>query len=385
MDSRNDRIFDLEDDPLVCGQVKRSVGEWSESGSACETMRAAMEEYKSFILRKWLFMLACLLVMIVVTGVALTIGDVKIGFWRSYQVLWEHITGNIQNVTYDFIIVDHRLPRIITGIVAGAGLAVAGVAMQSILKNPLADPYTTGVSSGAGFGATLAITMGVSVSSGQYAIVINAFIFSLVPTMVILSVARMKNASPTVMIMAGIAVMYIFNAMTTVMKLWADPNDLAEVFQWQVGTLSNAEWPDIILMVVVTVIGSAAILMLSKKLNVLATGDESAKALGVDADQLRMICMVIVALLSATIVSFTGLIGFVGLVAPHVVRLFIGSDNRYMVPASAMFGAALLITADLVGRTIMSPTVLQVGVITAFLGGPLFLWLIVRRKDEIWG
>ena len=330
-------------------------------------------------------MISCLVVAVIVTGVALTIGDVKIGFFGSYETLWNHIIGNIENKTYDYIITELRLPRIVTGIIAGAGLAVAGVAMQSILKNPLADPYTTGVSSGAGFGATMAITMGASVTTGQYAIVINAFIFSLIPTIVILSVAKMKNASPTVMIMAGIAVMYIFNAMTTVMKLWADPNDLAAVFQWQVGTLSSADWPDIYLMLPATLAGVIAVWILSKKLNVLATGDESAKALGVDADQLRMICMILVALISATIVSFTGLIGFVGLVAPHVVRLFIGSDNRYLVPASALFGSALLITADLVGRTIIAPTVLQVGVITAFLGGPLFLWLIVRRKEEIWG
>ena len=375
----------LKNDSLVCNEVKNSVIAWSQDQKETTEIHHAFLDYHKFILRKWIFMISCLVVAVIVTGVALTIGDVKIGFFGSYETLWNHIIGNIENKTYDYIITELRLPRIVTGIMAGAGLAVAGVAMQSILKNPLADPYTTGVSSGAGFGATMAITMGASVTTGQYAIVINAFIFSLIPTIVILSVAKMKNASPTVMIMAGIAVMYIFNAMTTVMKLWADPNDLAAVFQWQVGTLSSADWPDIYLMLPVTIAGVIAVWILSKKLNVLATGDESAKALGVDADQLRMICMILVALISATIVSFTGLIGFVGLVAPHVVRLFIGSDNRYLVPASALFGSALLITADLVGRTLIAPTVLQVGVITAFLGGPLFLWLIVRRKEEIWG
>lgn len=378
-------MFDLKEDNLVCDQVKRSVELWNRIEVHKEKLNETFSDYHKFIFRKWLFMGACVLVVIAVTGVALTMGDVPIGFWGSYETLWYHITGNIQNDTYDYIITDLRMPRIVTGIVAGAGLAVAGVAMQSILKNPLADPYTTGVSSGAGFGATLAITVGASITAGEYAIVLNAFIFSLVPVAVILSVAKMKNSSPTVMIMAGIAVMYIFNAMTTVLKLWADPNDLAAVYRWQVGTLSDAGWSDILIMSIVAVIGIAVIWILSKKLNVLATGDESAKALGVDADQLRIICMIVIALLSAAIVSFTGLIGFVGLVAPHVVRLFIGSDNRYLVPASALFGAALMITADLIGRTIIAPTVLQVGVITAFMGGPLFLWLIIRRKEEIWG
>lgn len=330
-------------------------------------------------------MAVCVVIMIFVAGTAITIGNFSIGILESYEVIWNHITGNKIDEQLDFIVIDLRLPRIVTGIVAGAGLAVAGVAMQSILKNPLADPYTTGVSSGAGFGATLAITLGVSFSTGQYAIVINAFLFALVPAFVIMSVAKMKNASPTVMIMAGVAIMYIFNAMTTVLKLWAKPDDLAGVYKWQVGTLASTSWSDIALIAVVVIIGIIAIQYLSRKLNVLATGDENAKALGINVDNLRIICMLLVACVSATVVSFTGLIGFVGLVAPHVVRLFIGADNRYLVPASCLFGAALMISADLIGRTILAPTVLQVGVITSFLGGPLFLWLIIRRKEDIWG
>jgi iron complex transport system permease protein len=271
------------------------------------------------------------------------------------------------------------------GIISGCGLAVAGVVMQSILKNPLADPYTTGVSAGALFGATVAITTQTSYTGGPYTIVMNAFIFSLVPTMVIAGVAKKRNASPTVMIMAGIAVMYIFNAMTTVMKLWSDPNSLADLYRWQVGSLTMATWDDLPIVFAVVIAGVVFTMLISKKLNVMSTGDESAKALGVNVETMRIACLIAVALMSAVIVSFTGLIGFVGLIAPHVARIFIGADNRYLIPASALFGATLMLASDLIGRTIIAPATLQVGVVTAFLGGPLFLWLIINRKNKVWG
>jgi iron complex transport system permease protein len=258
--------------------------------------------------------------------------------------------------------------------------------MQSTLMNPLADPYTTGVSSGASFGATLAITMGATVGSlGNYGLIVNAFIFSLIPTLLIVSVAKMKNASPTVMIMAGIAVMYIFNALTTVMMLWANPNDMAEVYRWQVGSLTKGSWSHIPIVLAVVAAGIVVIQLLSRKLNVLSTGDDNANSMGVDASRLRTVNLVIVSLVAAAVVSFTGLIGFVGLVSPHMVRMVIGPDNRYLVIGSAAFGAAMLILADLVGRTIIAPAVLEVGVITAFLGGPVFLWLMMKRNSEIWG
>ena len=376
----------IEKDPLIGDVAHTSIKEWCDSDySDKKGAETVVKDYHNYTRRKWLFIVICIFAAFITAGYALTVGDFDIGFFESYEILWQHITSNIVNTKYDYIITEYRLPRIVVGLIAGAGLAVAGATMQSLLKNPLADPYTTGVSSGAGFGASLAIVMGATVVSGQYSIVINAFIFSLIPTFVIILVSKIKNASPTVMIMAGIAVMYIFNALTTVIKLWADPNGLAAVFRWQVGTLSGASWSEVPIMLVITVAGYIVLQFLSKKLNVLSTGDESAKSLGIDVERLRIICLVTVALVTAAIVAFTGLIGFVGLVAPHIVRIFIGSDNRYLLPASAIFGAALLVIADLVGRTIIAPTVLQVGVITAFIGGPLFLWLIMKKDSKVWG
>jgi iron complex transport system permease protein len=178
--------------------------------------------------------------------------------------------------------------------------------------------------------------------------------------------------------------MYIFNAITTLIKLFADPNALKELYEWQVGTLAYTNMNDIPVMLIFVVSGYIILQFLSRKLNLLASGDESAKGLGIDAEKMRRLILLVVALVTASIVSFTGMIGFVGLVAPHIVRLFIGSDNRYLMPASAAFGALLLVVADLVGRLIIAPQILQVGVVTAFLGGPLFLWLILRKKSNVW-
>ena len=377
-------------DPLIKKIVRKSVEMWTREDPDNSQSAEIAEDYRKYVYRKWVFIALCIIGTVLVVGYALSVGDYHISFLDTYGIVWDHLIGNEpmtqEEKLEDSIIFTQRMPRIIVGILAGAGLAIAGVVMQSTLMNPLADPYTTGVSSGASFGATLGIVAGFSILGvSQYGTVVNAFVFSLIPMAVIVVVSRIKNASPTTMIMAGIAVMYIFNAFTTVISLMADPNDLQELYRWTVGSLAFANAEDIPVITAVVIVVGIVLQLMTNKLNILASGDESAKALGVDAEKLRRICLVLVALLSATVVSFTGLIGFVGLVAPHIVRTVIGPDNRFLLPASAAFGALLLVLADLIGRTVISPAVLQVGVITAFLGGPLFLWLILRKNSTIWG
>ncbi|MDR0509202.1 MAG: iron ABC transporter permease [Candidatus Methanoplasma sp.] len=342
------------------------------------------EQFRKYIWKKYVFIIICLMVSLVVAIYALTIGTYDIGFWECFRILVDHLQGNILDSTKDVIIWNVRLPRILLGAVVGAGLAVGGATMQSVLKNPLADSYTTGISSGASFGATIAIILGLTVAGGNGAIVANAFIFSLVPVLLIVVISGLRKTSPTTMILSGIAIMYVFNAITTVLMLMSDPDDLAAVYSWQVGSLSTATWDSIPISSAVTVAGVIALALLSNKLNILSAGDESAKSLGVDANKIRIISLLIVSLITASIVSFTGIIGFVGLVSPHVARLFIGSDNKFLIPASATFGVMLVLISDLVGRTVIAPAVLQVGVVTAFLGGPLFLYLLIKQRKEIW-
>ncbi len=362
--------------------IKEAVDAWvARDVDFCEEMT----QYNHDTALKLLFIAGCVVAAFLVAGWTLTIGDYPIGFFHSYEVLWDHIVGNSVDRTEDLIIWRVRTPRILTGLLAGFGLAICGAVMQSILKNPLADAYTTGVSSGASFGATLAIALGVSVAgAGGYALVANAFVFSLIPVLVIVTVAKMRGASPTTMIMAGIAVMYIFNATTTFIKLGVSDATLSMLFDWSVGSLDNSSWRQVEIMAVFVLPGYIVMQLLGRRLNVLSTGDESARAMGVDANTLRTISMLIVSLIAASIVSFTGLIGFIGLVCPHITRLIIGSDNRFLIPASAVFGAALLLGSDVVGRVIIAPEVIPVGVITSFIGGPMFLWLIIKQKKEVW-
>jgi iron complex transport system permease protein len=212
-----------------------------------------------------------------------------------------------------------------------------------------------------------------------------AFVFSLVPTFIIAMMSKFANASPTTVVMAGIGVMYLFNAMTTVMMLWANSSDLNRIFYWQVGSLALIKgWESIPIMFAVVLVGLIISMILSGKLNVLATGDDSAKALGINADRMRIFTLVLTGVVSAAIVSYTGLIGFVGLVTPHIVRMFIGADNRYLIPASALFGAALMLIADVIGRVVIYPSALPVGVVMAFIGGPFFLWMVIRRSNKAW-
>ena len=335
-----------------------------------------------------LFMAACVVSAIVAAGLIITVGEFQIGFSEVYQIIWDHITKGPPeegiDIIKDNVVWTLRLPRVLVGFVAGFGLAVAGAVMQSTMKNPMADSYTTGISSGAAFGATLGIVLNINIVSGDFSMIANSFLFSLAPTALIVLLSQKKALSSTSMILAGLAVMYIFNALTAAIKLMADPDSLAALYRFQVGTLNNSTWEDLPVMAIVTVIGTAALVLLSNRINVLSTGDESAKSLGINASKLRILCLVIVSLVSASIVAYTGIIGFVGLVAPHVARIFIGSDNKYLIPAAAVFGALLMIVSDFIGRTIISPSVLEVGVVTAFIGGPLFLWLILRQQKEVW-
>lgn len=368
------------------GPISAAVAKWSDRGRRDDhsTSGADIEVYSKYILRKWIFIIVCIVITVLVSGYSMTVGNYELGIIRSYEVLWEHITGNVTNITDDYVVWNLRAPRVFLGIVSGIALGAAGAVMQSILRNPLADPYTTGISSGASFGATLALGLGLSLVTNTYAVVVNAFIFALIPMVVIILVSRMKSTSPTTMIMAGIAVMYIFNAFSTIIKLWSSEETLSSIFAWSVGSIDTNNWNGVQIMTPIIAVGTVALIIMSRRLNVLSTGDESARSIGVDPGQLRIICLLIVSLITASTVSFTGLIGFIGLVCPHIARMVIGSDNRYLIPASAAFGAALLLVADCIGRIIIAPATIQVGVITAFIGAPLFLYLIIKQKKEAW-
>jgi iron complex transport system permease protein len=349
------------------------------------------EGYHRYTFRKILFIALCIALAIIAAGYAATLGAREIAFFDVYRIIFDHIGGmtyEIGSIGWidDYVIWNQRLPRILMALVAGAGLAIGGAAMQSLIKNPLADPYTTGISSGAVFGVTVALVLGMSFASSisQYGIVLNAFLLGLAPVGVIVLVSRVNNASPATMILAGIALSYLFRSLSTLLMVSTDADTVAAAYLWQIGTLENASWSGLPLMFCVTAAGSLFLMFTSRQLNILTLGDESAKSLGLNADNYRVLCLVLIAVMTAAVISFTGIIGFIGLVSPHVVRSLIGSDNKYVIPASMAFGAMFLLLADIVARTVIAPSELPVGIIMSFIGGPLFLYIIIRQKREVW-
>ena len=315
----------------------------------------------------------------------MTVGSYPITMGEVYQVIVDHLFdlgSPLENIDQR-VVWEQRMPRLLTAVVAGAGLAVSGASMQSMMKNPLADPYTTGISSGASFGAVIAITLGISIGSHSAATVIFAFVFSLVPAAVIVLLSRFKRATAAMMILAGISVMYIFNAMTQYMMLVSDAETTASAFEWTIGTLNKASWSPLPVMASVVAAGSVVLMILSRFLNAMNSGDNYAKTVGINVERMRVILLITISVVSASVVSFTGIIGFVGLVAPHVTRIFLGSDNRYLIPGSMLMGATMLVLCDILAKS-FTTTALPIGIVTAFVGGPVFLFLIIRQKKEVW-
>ena len=357
-----------------------------------EAKTAFKEEYHRYILRK-VFILAALAAGTVLLAGLFSVSSFEgITLGESYTIIWNHITG----VTYeprslywwaDQYIWNSAMPRVCIAVVAGASLAVAGTVMQALLNNPLADPYATGISSGACFGAVAAIIAGVSFSTvaGEYGIVTNAFVGAMVPTVIIILLARRIGNSPATMILVGTAISYFFNAMVTYFMVMTDTETLQEAYLWQVGSLTGLSWEDIPLMSAVTVVGAAFTMVVSRQLNVLSMGDKGARSLGMDVSTFRTVCLIVMALMTAAVISYTGIIGFIGLVAPHLVRIFIGSDNRYVVPVSMLAGSFLLLLADYLAMSVSSVSDIPVGVITSLIGSPVFFALIIWQRRSYGG
>ena len=345
-----------------------------------------VSDYRKVNRRKVLFTFLFLGIAAVTFVVSIGIGQYNISFLEAFKLMIDHIMGNAVPGMDDNIVWNYRLPRLIIAFFVGMGLAVSGAAMQSILRNPLAEPYTLGVSSGASFGATLAIVGGVAlipIADHQTTVIINAFILSLVPLAIILGVSRFRKVTPTSMILIGIAVMFVFSSSSTLMMVLADPKELAEIYAWNVGTLGRSNWSCLPVVVPVTLIATTILIISSKKINTLSAGDAFSKTVGLKPQGFRLLCFLVVALCTCSIVCFTGTIGFIGLVAPHITRIVIGSNNQYLLPASAIFGGALLMVLDVVSK-IVSWNGLPVGVICALVGGPLFIMVLMKQKKSSW-
>jgi len=277
-----------------------------------------------------------------------------------------------------------RLHRILMGVVAGAGLGVAGAAMQGILKNPLASPFTLGISSAASFGAALAIILGAGFAGGEYLIIGNAFVFTLLATFAVYGLAKYKGITPETMILAGIAIMYFFSAMTSFLQYVGRAEQVQEVVFWMMGSLGRSSWDKVYASALMIIICLPYLILKSWDINAIGAGDETAKSLGVNVERIRVLSMIFASLITASVICFTGTIGFIGLVAPHMTRMVIGGDHRFLIPGSALMGSVILLAADTLARTVLAPVILPVGIMTSFLGVPFFVYLFMKRRKEFW-
>jgi len=348
-----------------------------------------LNEYEKYVAKRSLFILgtAVLLVGFILIGMLQGSSDISLrdvvsvilgqGEWKDSQIIW-----NI------------RLPRVLSSVLAGMGLAVAGAAMQSILRNPLGSPFTLGISQAAVFGVAFAVIVlgaGSTHSSMSDAVVINnpyivticAFLFGLICTVAILLVSRLRGATPETMILAGIIIGSLFTALTAAIEYFmAEDTEVASIVFWTFGNMDKASWKQFVILFVVVAFSLVYFIKNSLNYNALDCGDETAKSLGVHVERVRLKGLCVASLTTALAVSFFGVIAFVGLVVPHIVRRFIGGDERFLIPASALFGGLFLLVSDTLARTIIAPRVLPVGILTSFLGAPLFIYLILKGKER---
>lgn len=281
----------------------------------------------------------------------------------------------------DSVIVDIRAPRVLLAVIVGASLATAGVVMQGVFANPLAEPGLVGVSSGAAVAAVVAIVLGLT-AIGFWVLPLAAMIGGLLVTAGVYLMARVDGRTEVVtLILTGIAVNAFAGALIGLLMSISDDAELRSITFWTLGSLSAATWSSVILVLPLAAIGLALAPRLARPLDLLALGENAAAHLGVDVERLRRVAIVLTALLTAAAVAVAGIIGFIGLVVPHAVRLILGPGHRLLLPASALAGAALLVLADLVARTAVAPREIPLGVLTALIGSPTF-FLLLRREHR---
>ena len=340
--------------------------------------------YKQYIARKWFAMVVATVVLLLASLWSISAGSAGLTVGNILQAIAHK--GDAKNIT---IIWNVRLPRVCTAIVIGCGLAMSGCVMQNVLRNPMASASTLGVSQGACFGAAVGIVFldgGVQVGNTTANFTVTngatvstlAFCGGMITTLVILALSRGRRATPGTMVLAGVALSSIFSGMTTLIQYFADDVKTASLVYWTFGSLNKATWQQIGTMSATAAIAFLYFYYHRLNFNAMEAGTATAKSLGVPVDRITVISLILSALVASVSVAFAGSIGFIGLIAPHIMRKFVGNDYRFLIPGSALGGAALLLLADVASRIILPPVVLPIGALTSFLGGPMFLYLCLK-------
>jgi len=354
-----------------------AVSSWAQAGAVLTVQR-------------WMVVIGgLLLASLVVLLLCLQFGATSVGMGTVATAIARLLRGDEAGspglATSEIIMVQIRFPRVLMGFLVGASLAAVGVTLQALLRNPLADPYVLGVSSGSALGVSVAILFGIG-STFMLVPVLPLFGFAggLLALVLIYRLAQSKGRLPVhSLLLAGVILNAILTAFIMFITSIMEPNRSAGLMAWLMGSLTAPGYPalGVFLMYVVLVLG--VLMHKAQSLNVLTLGEETARSLGVETEGVKKQLFVLTALLTGAIVSVSGMIGFVGMVVPHAVRLLIGSDHRLLLPASALVGGMFLSLADTIARTMMSPAEIPVGIVTALAGGPFFLYLLLWRKDRM--
>ncbi len=360
-------------------------------------------KYDAGIRKKILFILSMVAVTIVVAIASICLGATDIPLEDLFRVFFHPLFPDwVPEPSHDYyynFVYNGRLPRLVLIILTGVSLGAAGMMMQAVLRNPLVSPFTLGVSTAASFGAALAILLGdailgasamgtaVDVIGTSFSVsdlfrVVMAFLVALLSIWLVLIMSRRGSSSRSLLILSGVVISYLFQAGIMSSKYFSNDEQLREITLWIMGSMANASWGADLIIFPVVAVCLVFLFKQSMDLNALSAGDEVASSLGVDVDRLRKRTLVLCTLMSAVCLAFTGVIGFIGLMAPHICRMIIGNDARYLMPASALMGIVVLSISDLFCRLIIRPGELPTGIVLYLIGGLFFIWLVSYRK---WG
>ena len=367
-------------------------------GTARSRLRPIKDIYQASVKRKVTFILVLIAMIIVSTVLALSLGGVIVPFTDVLKCIAnQFVPGSFElsESYYYNIVVNGREPRILLCIFTGVVLGACGTVMQALLKNPLVSPFTLGVSSAASFGAAMAIVFGSTIFGSFYygtvdlgflaftnktiVTVIFAFLFGLLSMGIVLLIARNNNTGKSVLVLGGVVVGYLFQAGVSFAKYISDDNALREIVTWLMGGMWGATWSSVAILIPIVVVCLFLMERRAVEMNVLSGGDDVAKSLGVDVNKMRRNLLIVCTLAASACLAFTGVIGFIGLMAPHICRIIIGNDSKYLIPASALLGAVILLVSDTAARMILAPQEVPVGILLYLIGGVFFIWLISRK------
>jgi len=339
------------------------------------------EVYSRQLLRRYVMIGIVTALLLLSFFIDVATGPGKYPLSTVFEVLADPMSHGVR---LKVIVWDYRLPVAVTAVLVGALLAVGGAQMQTILNNPLAEPFTLGVSAAASFGASLAIVLGFSVvpAVGPLLVTMNAFVFALLTCGFILFATRLKGVGSETMILFGIAIFFTFSALLSLMQYMASEDQIARIVFWMMGSLSRASWEKISLGTMLLAVAIPFSLYRTWPMTALRMGEDTAESMGVDVGRLRVEMLICVSLLAATAVSFVGTVGFVGLVGPHIARLLVGEDQRFFIPLSALVGALVLSLTSLISKSITPGIIYPIGIITALIGVPVFVSIILSTRKE---